>query len=74
MAEKGTAPAGRAREGTPWLKPSSPEQQNRLPPLSRPPNPFGAVDRDGPARYSGHERRLWSRKQGGTVEFYQLHP
>ena len=26
-------------------------------------------DRDGPARYSGHERRRARRKQGGTVEF-----
>mgnify|MGYP003255027401 FL=1 len=39
-----------------------------VPPLSRPRN-----KRDGIARYSGHKRRA-TRKQGGTVEYFDASP
>lgn len=56
-AEKETQPRRGAQRGVPWAV--STLRGNTVIPLpSRPPNPRGAVDRTGPSRYRGHERRI----------------
>ena len=69
MAEKGTAPEERPREGARFAE-SAPAAQSGPPTTPEPPaeTPPGGVDRDGSSRYRGHERRPAGRKQGGTVE------